>query len=254
MAIERQSTPGLTIRELQAQIDAALPGAEIELGPGCLTGRLVISRPLVLRGTGAGVTVIDAHGQGTAIAIDAPEGEVRIEELTVRGGRSATGGGISVDNGAQVEVVGCLIEGCAAVGGRGGAVAIDRGRLRLIESTLVENQARIGGAIWIGGDAEAELSLSILARNRAQRGGALAITDGAGLTLWTCRLSKNVAEVEGHHLWARGSSSRRPRVTLENASLGWAPSAGLSIAQRGAELTTVATTVAREHLPSAFAG
>ncbi|MFO0724369.1 MAG: hypothetical protein U1E65_11335 [Myxococcota bacterium] len=257
MAIEERTLESMTAADVQERIDAARPGEEIELGPGRIRGRLIISKPIVLRGAGAGVTVIDAQESGPAISVDAGGGVVSIEEMSITGGRSALGAGVSIDNGAEAEIIGCMLERNSARSGRGGAVGIDRGVLRIKESTLVSNEARVGGGIFVGGDATVEVWLSIIAENRAQRGGGLAAVDGATLNVWTCRLAKNLAELEGHHLYCARTLARRPRVTLLNAALGITPAAGLAISNErrvAAELTIDHSTVAREFAQTAIRG
>jgi hypothetical protein len=249
MAIERRAIEALTVAGVQSSIDAAEPGAEVLLPPGRMRGRLVIDKPIALRGAGAGVTVIDAMEAGPAIAIDARAGEVFIEEMTITGGSSSHGGAISIDNGGVVRVVGCLIERNSARNGCGGAIAIDRGALRIIESTLVYNHAAIGGAVYAGGDAVVDVGFSIIAENLAISGGAIAALDGASVEVATCRLEKNHAELEGHHLYCSGSSFRRPRVSVLNAILGRALNGGPAIANDSrarALLFIDHTTVARD--------
>lgn len=229
MAIEPQSPGARSAGELQAELDRAVPGSVIQLGPGRTTGPLVIERPVILRGAGAEHTILDGAGRGPTIAVDAP-GEVRIEGLAITGGRGALGGGISIDNGARVFLVGCLLEGNAAPAGRGGAIAVDLGALYVAECTIARNHALLGGAIAIGGEAQAEIAATIIADNEAARGGGLAVLEGAALEVLTCRLLANHGTVEGHHLYVAGTANRRPMVLLSNAVLAGAGAAGLPIA------------------------
>lgn len=219
MAIEQRTNQVLTIEELQRQIDEARDNAVIHLAPGRIRGRLIIDKPITLRGSGADRTIIDGLGKGPTISIDADHGEVRIEEMGITGGRGLNGGGISIDNGAEVYVVGCLLDRNAAKTGRGGAIAIDTGLLHLIECTIVQNKAVQGGAIFVGGNAKCEVSACIVAENSALSGGGFSVVDGAEVEIWTCRVETNQAEVEGHHLFTYASAWRRPRVVLSNALL-----------------------------------
>jgi hypothetical protein len=253
MAIERRSQEAQTAVEIQAQIDEAKEGAIIHVSAGRIRGRLVIDKPITLRGAGAERTVFDAKGKGAVIAIDAPGGDVRIEEMSITGGRSSHGGAISIDNGAQVYVVGCLLEKNSARSGRGGAISVDKGGVFIAECTLVQNQAQLGGALFIGGDARAEVAATIIAENVAIKGGGIAVLDGAEIEVFTSRLLQNRAEVEGHHIYTYGASARRPAILLSNTVLGQADAIGSPIsncARYRAGLVVDNTMIGREHMPT----
>ena len=223
MAIESTLKQLGNVREIQAAIFAAKDGDIIHVAPGRIQGRLVIDRPITVRGAGPDSTVIDGRGRGTTIAVEASHGQVRLEEMSIVGGRSQSGGAVSIENGCEVHVVGCLVEKNTAKTGRGGAIAIDRGQLFVTECTIVDNQAFAGGAIYAGGDAKVEIAATIVAHNFAVRGGALAITDGAEVDVYTCRFEGNSAELEGHHVYTYGANRMRPLVLLSNAVLDTAP-------------------------------
>ncbi len=249
MAIERRDQETLNTPEIQAQIDRAKDGDVVHLAPGRIRGRLVIDKPITLRGAGAERTIVDGKGKGATISVDASSGDVRIEEMSITGGRSAHGGGISIDNGASVYVVGCLIEKNSARSGRGGAIAIDRGALYIAECTLVQNQALLGGAIFLGGRAQCEIAATIIAENVALRGGGIAVVDGAEIEVFTSRLLENRAEIEGQHLYTYGSAYSTPSILLSNTVLDQANAAGLPIsnyARNRASVVVDNTVVARE--------
>ena len=257
MAIEKRNSQTMTAEELQARIDSATPGSIIQLGPGRVRGRIVIDKPLTIRGSGADRTTIDGTGKGSTICVDAIQGEVRIEEMTVTGGRSNHGAGISIDNGAQVHLLGLTIMRNMAKSGCGGAVAIDRGELFINECTIVQNRAYEGGALYIGGEAKVELSASIVAENAAVRGGGVAVIDGAQLDIWTSRILENQAEYEGHHVFTRGSRENRPQIVLSNTLLSAADSAGIPIANDtsyAAQIVVDNSTMGRERLPAVLLG
>ncbi|MCK6547201.1 hypothetical protein L6R52_15225 [Myxococcota bacterium] len=257
MAIERRAAQATTAAELQAQIDAAKDGEVVHVGPGKIRGRVVIDKPITLRGSGADRTILDGRDRGATISIDADHGQVRIEELAIMGGRSSFGGGISIENGAEVHVVGCLLEKNAAKSGRGGAIAIEHGALYISECTIVQNRALLGGGVFVGGDAHAEISASIVAENLAVRGGGIALVDGAELDVWTSRLEVNSAEVEGHHVYSHGTTTRRPRLLLSNALLSSAGAAGLAISNHArfrADVTIDNSLLGREIVQSVVVG
>lgn len=218
MAIERRVAPPADAASLQRRIDAARPGETVEVGPGHIRGGLIIDKSIVLRGQGAGVSILDGEEQEPALAIDVG-GAVRIEGLSIVRGRGTFGGGVSVDNGARVAIVACLLEGNVARNGRGGAVAVDRGYLSISESTVVGNRAFQGGALFAGGEARLEVAASVVSDNLAVQGGAIAAVDGAEVELWTSRFENNRAQGEGHHLFMYATRNRRSRAVVSNSLL-----------------------------------
>jgi hypothetical protein len=121
----------------------------------------------------------------------------------------------------------------------------------------MDNRAQLGGAIWVGEDARAEITSSILADNVAIRGGALAASGDAELDVTTCRLERNRAEIDGHHLYLYGSPSRLPRAAFTNALLGPTDPSASAIANAAPFRGSVVledTAVAREFMPSQLIG
>lgn len=228
MAIERRNIPCPDAPTLQRRIQSARPGEVLELGEGTLEGGIVIDRPLVLRGRGAGLTVLDGMAREPVIAIDA-DGPVILEGLTIANGRGPFGAGVSIDNGPRVELRGCLVEANLSRSGRGGGVALDRGHLVISECTLAGNKAFQGGAIFAGGEARIEVAASMVCENLAMHGGAIAAVDGAEVELWTSRFEANRAQIEGHHLFLYASRSRQSRAVLSNSILGGGAGGGLAI-------------------------
>jgi nitrous oxidase accessory protein len=93
---------------LQALVDAAAPGAIIDLAPGTYAGAVEISKPLTLRGGGR--AVIDGGGHGTVVRVTAPG--VTLEGLTVRGSGASLlleDSGVRV-NGASATIRGCVLD------------------------------------------------------------------------------------------------------------------------------------------------
>ena len=230
MLVSMMNTNSLDIAEVQRQIDAAPDGAVIELPAGRLEGQLVIAKAITLKGAGPPKTVIDAQGMGPTIAIDARYAEVRIEDMKITGGAGRTGGGLAITNGARVSVQGCHFERNRSTG-HGGAIGLARGALTVDACTIVENEAIAGGAIYVGGDARAEINDSLVAWNVARHfGGGFAFLDGAEVNVRAVRLESNAADIEGQHVYVRGTTVRAPRIRLERMSYGAPNGDGPSIA------------------------
>jgi hypothetical protein len=213
--------------ELQKLIRDTPDGGELTLPAGTIHGTLVINKSLTLVGAGPEHTTLDAAGRGPVIAVDG--GDVTLKGLRITGGKGRSGGGVSVDNGARVQLIECHLVGNAASTGRGGGVNVDKGAVRLSRCHLLENRADEGGAIYVGGDAEGELEGCLLAQNSAERGGAVSVTDGANVLLENCRLDENHAARKGHHLFAYGSSARRPKILLVQVVFAEVSADGASI-------------------------
>lgn len=257
MAVERVTASAGSPEDIQAQIDAAEPGSVIHLPAKRIRGNFVIDKALTLRGAGADRTIIDGCGRGPTFSIDAVDAEVRLEELAVTGGRSSLGGGVTIDNGARVYIVGCLLERNLATTGRGGAIAVDNGAVFVSESTIAGNRAQIGGAIFVGASAKAEIAASIIAENTAVKGGGIAAVDDAEVDVWTSRLEQNQAENEGHHLYTYATRFRKPRIVLSNAVLSACGSVGLAIANNKYYRSVVAidnSSMGRDFMPVSVVG
>ena len=86
---------GISYQSLQAAVDAANDGDEIELGPCTFfeNGIDLTDKIITLRGQGADLTILDGHGiSGSMLRFDA--GAVcSVEELTLRNGLNGTGTG-----------------------------------------------------------------------------------------------------------------------------------------------------------------
>ncbi len=206
--------------ELSQRIRNAQPGTEIHLPPGRIEGAFVVPRAVTLIGAGRDETIIDGGGRGAVLAIDAANGETRLEGLTITGGRSRGGGGLSLDNGARVYVRDCRLTGNSAAAGRGGGANVDRGELHLEACELLDNHATEGGAVFIGGNAKGSLRDCFVAQNSAERGGGLAFSGGAQVRIEQTRLEENQAARKGHHLYTWGTSASRPRIVLAHVVFG----------------------------------
>ncbi len=258
MAIEPKSKTSLSASQLQDRLDDATANQIIELPAGRIRGSWTIDRPVVVRGAGAEETILEGDGSGPVLAIDADDGLVRIDEMSIAQGRSSFGGGLSIDNGARVEVRRCLFTQNRAPSGCGGAIAIDCGELLVSESTLVWNAGKLGGAVYAGGRARVQIVATIIDNNLSLRGGGVAIRDGAEVDIWTCRLDQNRADDEGHHVWAISSYDRRPYVLLSNSILGPTPGrSGSAIINHpvfSAQLGLDNTAISREFTASVLLG
>ncbi|MGW7424368.1 hypothetical protein ACWGJB_30800 [Streptomyces sp. NPDC054813] len=173
---------------LTTAIVAASPGETLSLAPACtyhLTsaftsgeGLPTIVQRLTIRGNGA---TIVRDGNGTAafrIFHVNSGGNLRLEDLAVRGGSiSGDGGGILVDSGGKLTLVGVdVIDNTAS--GSGGGVAVPAGATAVVRRGWIAfNNALNGAGLYSGGTVSVDDSE--LSRNHARNvGGALARVAG----------------------------------------------------------------------------
>lgn len=215
--------PGCTVREairaanLNAPVDycsggtpgqdlVVLSGGTYELSkPGTgensgLTGDLDITEDLVVQGTGAGKTIIDANGIDRVFDVDTgfAGATVLLQDLTITGGSLSSSGGGIWNNGnltlSRVEIVG-NVSLDAVAGGGGGIYNNAPGNLTIVDSVVRDNQTTgsgDGGGMRNGGTAT--IVRSLFAGNRSRNGGGIInIPTPASVTVHESAFIDNVA-------------------------------------------------------------
>lgn len=165
-----------------------------------VSGDLDLSSEIIIRGSGAEATIIDAGGDdgiGERVIHALGDANVTIEGVTIRGGRENFGGGVSVEESATLQIMnstirsnigssggGILSTGTLTVSGSTielntagfGAGILSRGSLTVFESTISDNTANIGGGGGIMNarpGAEARIISSTINGNSATTGGGI---------------------------------------------------------------------------------
>ncbi|MFJ9560190.1 hypothetical protein ACIRQQ_09135 [Streptomyces fuscichromogenes] len=240
---------------LSNAISGASAGDILSLARNCtyhLTSALPdIVQPFTIRGNGA---TIVRDGNATPAfrifhVVSTGNGSFRLENLSVRGGNAAgttsatgNGGGILVDNGAKLALVGVdVIDNTARVNGGGVAVStgatatirrswvafdnalsgggvFSQGRLTLENSEVGRNHAQtLGGGILQDGSF-AFVHASIISRNTANLGGGgISNSGGAQTTIIESKISNNTTPgLAGGGILNAGAGSR---VTLEKSEV-----------------------------------
>ncbi|MDG2222259.1 MAG: dockerin type I domain-containing protein [Rubripirellula sp.] len=175
------------------------------------TGDLDITQDVVLQGSGAEATIIDANAIDRVM--DVSRGNVEIRNLTIRGGEliddeiSVEGSGGGIRNEGDLTLADSIVTGNVATVGagvanylgvlkvvqstisgngaastvRGGGISneanYDAASLQVTDSTITGNRADVGGGIHnysYDGAANATLIRSTLSGNTADNGGAIA--------------------------------------------------------------------------------
>ena len=220
--------------DLQAVIDAASPGDVIEVAAGVCTGKAFsgddfwIGKDIVLRGAGAGLTVLQGSGAPNSRVMSVGEGVVAtLQGLTVTGGtidEENAGGG--VQNDGTLTLIGVTVSDNVA-GGGGGLINSPGASLTLVDSTVanntVTNPVTAGaGGIINGMGSTLTLVNSTVSGNRAVAPSASASGFAGGIqtyplshvTLINSTVTANVAERgEGGGIYAAPSAD----VVLSNS-------------------------------------
>lgn len=132
-ALAPAARAGQSTGVLQGLIDAAAPGAVINVPAGTYEGSIVLKDGITLAGEGAGVTTVD--GNGAAVVVRGAR-NATLMGLTIRNG--LTGVGISE---TSMQVFECAIRDFKTVG-----ILVDRG-CAVIANNLIEGGATTTG-IW----------------------------------------------------------------------------------------------------------
>ncbi len=167
------------ITTIQAAINIANDGDVVSIPGSAYMESLTIDKDITLRGVSSNATIIQAATGQRVITVTSGH-SLRVEKLSVIGGRTnAAGGAIYVDNGS-LTIVDCVIaDNWASYGG--GIYQGNAGKVDIIGSRIERNHADIdGGGLFITGNAT--LTDTLVLTNTATR-------DGGGLTDWTGRVS-----------------------------------------------------------------
>jgi hypothetical protein len=201
---------------LAAAVAAAPAGGGIEVCAGIYPERLVISRAIRINGAGAGVTVLDAGGGGTALVTTGHA--LTVSGFTVRGGNSpGEGGAIRCVDGGLTLLASAVVDNEAAVAG--GGVAATRCAVRIEGTRFERNEGHDrGGALALAASTGAIVDADFSA-NSADYGGAIHV-DAGTIAIQRSRLTGNQARVRGGGLYLSSDAVLEDSVVSQNYS-GW---------------------------------
>ena len=134
-----------------------------------MTGDLDITDIVNIIGSGAGVTVIDGLGNDRVFQV-LHENSTYFHDLTIRGGRADTGGGIAVQYDGWVLVDRCIIENNVGTmqDWGGGGIFVSNGTLYVNQSTFRGNEAAFGSAIFTYVSSDLIIKRSTFSHNSAR--------------------------------------------------------------------------------------
>ena len=169
-------------------------GATICLSAGTYAGGLTIDKSVSL--IGEGTVVLDGGGNLPVISIQEHRLEITLKGLILTGGASEFGSGLQLEGYSQLTLEDCIFRGNHTPGEGGPALGARRGKVTLRNCHFSDQNS-----IVITGVAIADFYNCDIASN-------LTILDGAEVAL-------HKGAVHGT-LTTRGTTSRRPKVTLQD--------------------------------------
>lgn len=134
-------------------------------------GRLNITRNLKIQGSGASGTIIDQDVSDIVIYIDGAD--LEINNVTVQGGDTQSGGGFRIDNGGKLELTDSVVRDNFGFTG-GGGIFVNTGSTAILRRTSILNNSAtgaFGGGLWNKG--ELWVYESTIADNFSNRAGGI---------------------------------------------------------------------------------
>jgi hypothetical protein len=195
---------------VQRAIDAAASGDTLTLCAGTFKERLSVSgKSLTLVGAGAGSSVLDANGSGTALKLSGGA-TVTLVDLTVQNAKSSgihcTDGGVGLD-GVQVR---------ANKGSKGAGLYALRCALDVVDSSFEGNTASSRGAgLYAESSSGSVTGSSFLDNIASSRGGGVAL-QGGSVELASAHFEGNSAS-NGGGMYQAGSGGVVDSTFLDNA-------------------------------------
>lgn len=205
------------------------------------TGDLDVTDDLTLLGAGAGVTIIDGEKAKDRI-LDLGAGvSLVVRGVTLRKGKTKSGGAGLRNDGGTLVVEDCVIKKCRSgedagallhLGGDttfrrvlclknraaedAGAFEVDAGTMWIEDSAFVKNRAASEGGAGECDFATLTIVNTTFSANEAEKdGGALSLEDGATVSLVNCTLTRNKGD-PGAGVSARDDEKGANKITVRN--------------------------------------
>lgn len=167
----RTVTPADAAR-LQAIVEELPEGATLCLGAGRYEARLLLQRPIHLRGAGPETTILDGGGNGPVLQLWADGGEIGVADLTLTGGSAqpaANAGAIWAHGTARVLVENVHLRGNACDLAGAQAVLTDAAPVVLARCRVEENHGDRAAALQADQIGALTLRDTLVANNDGKR-------------------------------------------------------------------------------------
>ncbi|MDB4614351.1 hypothetical protein OAH18_01545 [bacterium] len=221
----------VSLREAITQANGSTAADEIVLEQGTYTlsltgdedqnasGDLNLLTDIIIRGAGSDLTVIDAGGDNgiSERVMDVRGTTVRLEGITLTGGRSEdSGGGLLVSNGVDSSLVLSDVHVTDnSADKQGGGVYLSHSNVTISDSRISSNSAEFGGGINnSGANSSLAISTSTISENSIDKvGGGVHSSWGATTTIDSSTISNNTSG------WAGGVGNLNARTTILNSTI-----------------------------------
>lgn len=249
-------TPGVDTIELQPGQTYVLdePGVEYEN----ISGSIDILEDVVIHGNGA---AISANGIDRPMAVNTASttAGVEIDDLTLTGGHDefdGAGGGLRIIQG-DVTLDGVTVTNNQTVGS-GGGILVDQGAdLNLLDTTVSHNTAdNDGGGIAVLRDSGSlDIADSLIEGNTAREGGGLYVDESTSVAIANTAITGNSATFEcGSNACQNGGggiNARQQSVTITGGEItgnhASASGGGIVSSTFGGQVLSIAGTVIRNN-------
>jgi hypothetical protein len=210
------NVPSADYPNIQAAIDAALPGDTVSVAPGIYSGPGNVN--LLIRGRAINIEsqggdrescVIDCQGSGRAFTFDGIEtnGSV-LRGFTIKGGKvTDNGGAILCDNGASPNISACIITGNQAKYG-GGIACLNNASPNIRDCDIEGNISSTGGGGLYALMSSPKVTECSISRNQGGYFGAgVYATKNSYPSFSSSLIALNSATYYGGGIWSSNSSS-----------------------------------------------
>lgn len=203
--------------DLAAAVEAAAPGAVVNVPAGAYAANLFIDKPLSL--IAMGKVVLDGTRKGTVLRVRTG-GVVKLAGLMIVGGRTGlAGAGVALEAG-ELEMLSCTLRFNEAPAFGGGGLCVRGSALAKVSQCRFEgNTGRQGAAVLVDEAGKLVMRDSLIAQNAAFEGGGVCVREAGVAELLGCTLADNKVLGEaprGGAVALGGTLTRAPSVTLSH--------------------------------------
>lgn len=203
--------------DLAAAVEAAAPGAVVNVPAGAYAANVLIDKPLSL--IAMGKVVLDGTRAGSVLRIRT-DGVVKLAGLMIVGGRTGlAGAGVALEAG-QLEMLACTLRFNEAPAFGGGGLCVRGNATAKVSQCRFEgNTGRQGAGVLVDEGGTLVMRDSLLAQNAAFEGAGLCVREGGRAELLGCTLADNKVLGEaprGGAVALGGTMTRAPTVKLSH--------------------------------------
>lgn len=207
--------------DLAAAIEAAAPGAVVNVPAGAYAANLLIDKPLSL--IAMGKVVLDGTRKGTVLRVRT-DGVVKLAGLMIVGGRTGlAGAGVALEAGT-LEMLSCTLRFNEAPAYGGGGLCVRGSAVAKVSQCRFEgNTGRQGAGVLVDEAGKLVMRDSLVAQNAAFEGGGVCVREAGVAELLGCTLADNKVLGEaprGGAVALGGTMTRAPAVTLSHCVVG----------------------------------